>query len=205
MQCPVDSHTLKDVFSSDLNLKIDLCDMCGGVWLDGGELAKAATHLRATLPQLKGKDALSLHIKDTEQWKPLTLYPCPQDGAIMGESVYAGDSGIFINHCARCEGYWFNGGEIEKLKKYLAPNPLEEAIIQEVVMGTQGAESADLIQRLLNGPTVFNPRLQLSPMTPSRNFITSALVLIFIFFFKWVSNILTHREARKEHKEKSSQ
>lgn len=197
MQCPVDLHALKEVFSSDLNLKINSCDACGGVWLPHGELAKAAVYLHDTLPELKGKDTLSAHVKDTQQWKPPTIYPCPSDGTPMSEYAYAGDSGIFINHCARCDGHWFNGGEIEKLKKYLAPDPLEEAFAQEVVEGAEGAESADLIQRLVYGPSSYNPRLQPSIMAPSQNFIFSALVFIFAFLFKWVANILKRSEDKK--------
>lgn len=128
MKCPADSNALRSIFSEEMKVEIDTCDTCKGVWFDADELAKAASYLRMTLPEKKGKAAFSAHVEDTHRYHPPNEYNCPKDAVKMIEHMYAGDSGIFINQCDTCLGFWFDGGELDKLKNYLAPSPLEDTV-----------------------------------------------------------------------------
>lgn len=153
MRCPVDSHALKSIFSAEVNIEIDVCDLCHGIWFDSDELAKAVAYLRITLPITKGKDVFMAHVDDTHKAHQSEKYICPRDEVVMETYTYAGDSGIYIDRCVKCSGFWLNGGELEKLKKYIAPNPLEEAVGQVVVTDMKDLErikkeSAELIAQL---------------------------------------------------------
>ncbi len=52
----------------------------------------------------------------------------------MDEFNYAGNSQIYINRCGACFGFWFDGGELEKLKVYLSPSPLIDAMGRAIVL-----------------------------------------------------------------------
>lgn len=140
MQCPKDKHLISNIFSKEVNIEIDVCEQCGGVWFDEQELAKAAAHLRVSLPPKSGKDQMSAHVPDTHRYHPPQNYVCPKDGKSMNEHAYAGDSGIYINHCDHCLGFWFDGGELEKLKNYLAPSPLLEGLGSAMVAAMKESE-----------------------------------------------------------------
>ena len=54
---------------------------------------------------------------------------CPVDGAKMGkEIIYA----IVVDRCPTCRGIWFDGGELEHVKKSIvtsATNPLVQGMV----------------------------------------------------------------------------
>lgn len=140
MQCPVDAKPLKSIFSDEIGVEIDICDACHGVWFDSEELAIAASQYRIQPPSDEEKDLFVLPPGDTHMWHKPEEYCCPQDGSLMETYAYAGDSGVYIDRCTQCSGFWLDDGELKRIKKYLAPNGLADGLAEAVVAEMQDFE-----------------------------------------------------------------
>jgi len=90
-----------DVFG--LNIIIDVCLKCHGIWLDKGELQKI-------LKDKKLAKYLTEHI-GTKSQSPMV---CPRCGNTM-DIEKAED--IEVDVCLLCGGVWLDAGELEDLKK----------------------------------------------------------------------------------------
>jgi len=60
-------------------------------------------------------------------WQEDTL-ECPVDYTKMRKSDYAGDSGIHIDRCFTCGGFWIDGGEIARLWEYVQPDMTKDVM-----------------------------------------------------------------------------
>ena len=122
MRCPIDKTAMKTI--SVYGGMLDVCPKCEGVWFDAKEFSYAIRKFsEGTLD------------KSFDRWKEISIdsnYPkyfwqedtilCPRDYSKMRKSDYAGDSGIHIDRCFKCGGFWIDGGEIAKLWEYLKPD-----------------------------------------------------------------------------------
>jgi len=90
-----------------LNVEIDLCPGCGGMWLDEGEIKQLAQTPR---------DALS-EMNKLESGRPgggapdVVDVPCP---ACSGKLLIAVFGPTSIEHCSGCGGVFLDRGELEK-------------------------------------------------------------------------------------------
>jgi Zn-finger nucleic acid-binding protein len=97
------------------SIELDYCTNCGGVWFDSSELE---LFLRSA--KLENSE-LSLNV--------LQNYPstspthggrkCPICRRGLKE-VAVGEPAISLDICARGDGYWFDGGEVQELLTQLA-------------------------------------------------------------------------------------
>lgn len=81
-------------------VEIDHCMLCGGIWLDRGELELLSG---ASMPANSQR-------KCCEQKRR-----CPACGKRMEKAKYAAGSDIVVDRCARGHGVWFDKGELETL------------------------------------------------------------------------------------------
>ena len=88
-------------------LEVDLCPKCGGLWLDRGEIARAAklpaeelAHLRSLLTGQPGPPPIP-----TE-----SVAPCPFCPGTLAE-VMLGD--VHDDYCNKCQGIFLDRGELE--------------------------------------------------------------------------------------------
>jgi Zn-finger nucleic acid-binding protein len=88
-------------------LEVDLCPKCGGLWLDRGEIARAAklpaeelAHLRSLLTGQPGPPPIP-----TE-----SVAPCPVCPGSLAE-VMLGD--VHVDYCNKCQGIFLDRGELE--------------------------------------------------------------------------------------------
>lgn len=83
------------------HVEIDQCGGCRGVWLDGGEIALLHA-LRALVPDMYGGAAWKKDLK------PALCPACPEHPGLQRVSIGA----FGIDRCTRCQGLWFDGGEL---------------------------------------------------------------------------------------------
>src|SRR5689334_4834511 len=88
-------------------LEVDLCPRCGGLWLDRGEITRAArlpdgelSRLRELLEQSDGPPPLPTDDK----------VPCPACDGTLTE-VLLGN--VHVDYCSSCHGIFLDRGELE--------------------------------------------------------------------------------------------
>jgi Zn-finger nucleic acid-binding protein len=96
-------HTILDV-------EIDLCPGCGGMWLDDGEIKQLSQRASDALSEMEklekgGASGNAKNVIDT---------PCP---ACKGKLMIVSFGPTNIEHCSGCGGVFLDRGELEKAMK----------------------------------------------------------------------------------------
>jgi Zn-finger nucleic acid-binding protein len=88
-------------------LEVDLCPKCGGLWLDRGEIARAAKLPEAELVRLRGllADKAGPPPVPTE-----AVAPCPACPGSLSEVMLGA---VRVDYCTRCQGIFLDKGELE--------------------------------------------------------------------------------------------
>ena len=90
----------------------DMCEKCGSLWLDSGELDKMAF-------QVQGSIEYCSQQKDAEP-EP-QVKKCPRcDGFNLDRVRFLNQTDIILHHCKNCSGFWLDGGELDLVDKELA-------------------------------------------------------------------------------------
>lgn len=102
-------QSLKQKYASEMNLTVDYCPRCKGVWFDGGELnqAMAETDKDLQMP----RDAVRLQALCPVCGRPLHAFPYP-------------GTRVVIEMCRQCRGLWLDAGEFAEIRQ--ARRQLEE-------------------------------------------------------------------------------
>lgn len=90
-------------------LEVDLCPSCGGLWLDRGELTRAARLPESELTRLR--ELLSETAGAPPPLPTSHLVPCPACAGNLAE-VMLGN--VRVDHCAACHGVFLDRGEMEE-------------------------------------------------------------------------------------------
>ena len=113
MKCPRDGSALTEQ-QYEASVSVDACGMCGGVWLDRGELEAIQEHRDrdhardlVRLPDLLG--AIGAHAGPTA---------CPKCGTTMETGEYAHCSRVLVDVCPDGHGMWLDGGELRALEVF---------------------------------------------------------------------------------------
>jgi Zn-finger nucleic acid-binding protein len=116
---------------------IDLCDTCGGVWLDPIEVRLITDATLGLTGNIRTEiDSLLSHNTPAEiptNATSSTLY-CPRHATALETSTYGYSSGVTIETCPACKGLWVDGGELLRIAHFLQPTArdfLAELILQE--------------------------------------------------------------------------
>ena len=89
----------------------DICESCGSLWLDAGELDKIAYQVSGSI-EFCTKDKVEGILEKSKK--------CPRcDDTIMDKVSFVGDDAIVLDHCSNCRGFWLDGGELEEINKEL--------------------------------------------------------------------------------------
>ena len=105
MNCPVCKEPM---IVLELNkAEIDLCDNCGGIWLDSGEI-----ELLLRDSDKKDKIFPSLHSIANANEKKIR---CPFCRKKMDKIKIDAGEPIIIDKCKLNEGYWFDKNELQKI------------------------------------------------------------------------------------------
>ncbi len=106
MNCPVDQVQMRQL--QDKGIVMDWCELCDGIWLDPGELARltrTATDLPALPPQPTAAP------RKPEQKQPA----CPRCGFLTEPVPYERDASLELDRCPRCHGLWLDRGELQAI------------------------------------------------------------------------------------------
>jgi len=165
MLCLNDNTPMNTVRLYDIT--IDVCPACEGVWLDGGELPKLANkfvfdHTPDEIGAMLEASGLGKS-KPADFWHEDTLV-CPVDNKPLKKHFYAGDSGIGIDTCHACDGFWLDGKELSELWHYLKPNQLlESAMSAFLEEQEQGREWRQQLEEIPLRAIQFGYALMLAP------------------------------------------
>lgn len=100
------------------NQQIDLCESCGGVWCDAGELVPVVNEL---IRQGKIPESAPVSAPKTRQHTDHDAADkvCPRCQEITESFNYAYDSNIFLNRCFNCSGLWLDSGELRQVALFI--------------------------------------------------------------------------------------
>lgn len=105
--------TNNTVITKKDRISYDLCDKCGSLWLDAGELDKMAFKVVGSIEYCEEDKA------PVPEKQPLACPRCKTPKLTKVKFLESDD--IFLHHCKECGGFWFDGGELnlidESLKK----------------------------------------------------------------------------------------
>jgi Zn-finger nucleic acid-binding protein len=90
---------------------VGVCPRCGGLRMTAESLGAVVDDWEAGGPA----DVAGLQMPLAEVRDGL---PCPACRVPMETFNYAGDSGVFLHRCGRCEGVWLDGGQLELVGRW---------------------------------------------------------------------------------------
>jgi len=115
-------------------LEVDLCPECGGLWLDRGEITRAArlpenelTRLRAQLQGSSGPPPVPTENKA----------PCPACDGQLSE-VTLGT--VHVDYCSSCHGIFLDRGELEDAIQAVRAQGIETSANQVLAAAISVAE-----------------------------------------------------------------
>lgn len=122
IKCPVCNKDLKTITYQ--NQEVDVCQACGGVWFDKGELLKVVDGLLSkdlvdpeSVKEAYGKKAVSS--EDIDKFQRC----CPRCKVGFEVFNFSYDSNVFLDRCPSCSGIWADKGEWRAIAKYKKGNP----------------------------------------------------------------------------------
>ena len=100
-----------DVITKNAELSYDVCEKCGSLWLDRGELDKMAFQVAGSIEFCSAEEA---------SISELTPKKCPRcDDCQLAPVRFLGDTDIILHHCQNCGGFWLDGGELKLVDQEL--------------------------------------------------------------------------------------
>ena len=118
IKCPVCNEALKTITYQ--KQKVDVCQSCGGVWFDEGELLNTINGLVSkdlikgqSVEKAYGKKAIAS--EDIEKFKR----HCPRCKVELEVVNYSYDSNVFLDRCPNCLGMWADKKELEAVAKHI--------------------------------------------------------------------------------------
>ncbi len=89
----------------------NVCESCGGLWLDRGELDKMAYQVDGDIEYCS---------KDRARGTA-PIHRCPRcPGMQLQKVMFLGDDAFILQRCDNCNGFWLDGGQLEKIDEKLA-------------------------------------------------------------------------------------
>lgn len=107
--------TSNEVVTKRDSIAYDMCEKCGSLWLDAGELDKMAFQVEGSIEYCEQE-------KDNEPEKQTKK--CPRcDDSTLDKVRFLESDDIFLHYCRNCGGFWLDGGELnlmdEELKRIM--------------------------------------------------------------------------------------
>lgn len=100
-----------DVTTEKAELSYDLCERCGSLWVDAGELDKMAFSVEGSI------EFCTEHAAESAR----PSRNCPRcDDCQLVPVQFLGESDIVLDHCRNCGGFWLDGGELNLMDQELA-------------------------------------------------------------------------------------
>jgi hypothetical protein len=104
--------TTNEVATKKNHVSYDMCEKCGSLWLDSGELDKMAFQVEGSIEYCEQE-------KDKEPEKGTKKCPRCDDSALDKVRFLESDD-IYLHFCRNCGGFWLDGGELNLIDRELA-------------------------------------------------------------------------------------
>jgi hypothetical protein len=112
--------TTNQVATRKSNISYNMCEKCGSLWLDAGDLDKMAFKVTGSIEYCE-------EIKpDEPEKKPKKCPRC--DDFVLSKVKFLASDDIFLHYCRNCGGFWLDGGELSLIDNILAEDIHEEDI-----------------------------------------------------------------------------
>ncbi|HNY26641.1 MAG TPA: zf-TFIIB domain-containing protein [Candidatus Sumerlaeota bacterium] len=133
MKCPVCREQMV-VLEYDA-VEVDYCLICGGVWLDAGELELLFSD------EQEGRDFLARRGPSySGNEKP---HPCPICGKKMTKELVAGETSVLYDHCPQGDGLWFDRGELATILRQ--SGALSNVTVSDFLKDLFGSETGGMM------------------------------------------------------------
>ena len=115
MECPKCQDVLCTIEYE--GIEVETCPACGGEWIDTDELGKVVK-----IREVKFNEAERRAIAESTTFTGVKLadvdrdLTCPKCGATTDPVNYGGETGIIVDRCASCGGFWLDAEELEKVQ-----------------------------------------------------------------------------------------
>ncbi len=104
--------TSNEVITKKDRISYDMCEKCGSLWLDAGELDKMAFRVEGSIEYCEKE-------KDPEPEKQAKK--CPRcDNSDLEKVRFLESDDIFLHTCRNCGGFWLDGGDLDLIDSDLA-------------------------------------------------------------------------------------
>jgi Zn-finger nucleic acid-binding protein len=91
-------------------LSYDVCERCGSLWLDAGELDKMAFQVAGSIE----------FCSEEEDKRKRSTKKCPRcEDVDLSRVRFLGETDIVLDHCRNCGGFWLDGGELNLIDREL--------------------------------------------------------------------------------------
>ncbi len=104
--------TTNQVIWEKHSVTYNLCEQCGSLWLDAGELDKMAFQVQGSIEYCEQE-------KDAEPDKQARKCPRCED-FILNRVRFLESDDIFLHYCKNCGGFWLDGSELHLVDQELA-------------------------------------------------------------------------------------
>jgi len=95
----------------DSQISYDICESCGSLWLDSGELDKMAFQVDGSIEYCSKDKAEGISEKTRS---------CPRcEGTELDKVFFLEHSDILLDRCRSCGGFWLDGGELGLINREL--------------------------------------------------------------------------------------
>ncbi|MCM8530347.1 MAG: zf-TFIIB domain-containing protein [Lentisphaeraceae bacterium] len=115
--CNTELDAISLEMEGTLDLEIERCNSCHGLFFDPGELEFMLDHTVKHSHQLDPRKLDALSEETTIGIKPNRYIKCPHCSDLMNYYNYGGRSGVIIDWC-RKDGIWLDGGELRRLLEW---------------------------------------------------------------------------------------
>ena len=117
-----------EVHNASASATYDVCESCGGLWLDKGELDKVADQVDGDIEYCSTEEAAT----------PASAKVCPRcPSENLLKVKFLGDDAIILERCDNCKGFWLDGGQIDQIDKQLAGiMPVKSKGLSEFIANT---------------------------------------------------------------------
>ena len=88
-------------------LKVHICDKCGGLWLDKGELNGVAHPIEGDLEYCSTDHFAEDRVSDVK------CPVCKEEKMVKVNFIHYTD--IILDYCKKCHGLWLNRGELDAI------------------------------------------------------------------------------------------
>jgi len=111
--------TNNEVVTKKSRISFDMCEKCGSLWLDAGELDKMLFQVQGSIEYCETEEDKESKKRVKESGKELKK--CPRcDNSILDKVKFLESDDIFLHFCRNCGGFWLDGGELNLINKELA-------------------------------------------------------------------------------------